>query len=510
MEYTKIIETTTGKLRGYKDSNIELYKGIPYCERMIGELRFKPPVSKKPWPGVLEATEFGPICPQVIPPMLLLPPSPQSEPDCLTLNIWTPSTDDQKRPVMVWIHGGGFSSGSGRAYNGEYLVKRGNVVVVTINYRLNFLGFTYIEDKTTNVGILDQIAALKWIQDNINLFGGDPKNVTIFGESAGAMAVSTLLAIPRAKGLFKRVIAQSGACNPLSYSSAEGKKATDKLMEEFRFKNGDLQSLSRISAYEFLKLLMVLPGPNPVPWPITIPPFIDKDIIPKHPLDFIKNGEARNVDLLIGTNLNEAKLWKSFMPGFIEANQETLVTRIKEILKHLEKPEEMAEKIIETYKKNKDLEKIKLSDEKLTSKTPQDILDAFSTDLQFRIAAIRTAEAQAEYNSNTYMYLFTFPSPFFNGTLGSCHITEIPFVFGMLDDPRWTIWSGSSKEGKMLSEKVMDAWIAFAHTGNPNHKGIPEWPKYNKEKRVTMVLNKEIKAVEKPLEARRIIWKDII
>lgn len=187
MDYTKIIDTTSGKLRGYRDHGLDVFKGIPYCERMIGDLRFTPPVPNKPWLGILDATEFGPICPQNIAPMYRFPPMPQSEPDCLTLNIWTPAADDHQRPVMVYIHGGGFRFGSGRDYYGDHLAKRGNVVIVSFNYRVNYLGFTYIEDHTANVGLLDQITALHWVHENIQFFGGDPGNVTIFGNSAGGM-----------------------------------------------------------------------------------------------------------------------------------------------------------------------------------------------------------------------------------------------------------------------------------------------------------------------------------
>ena len=186
MEKTKIIDTKAGKIQGTKDEGIEIFKGIPYTERVVGDLRFRPPVPAKRFPGVLLATEFGPICPQIISPKLISPPNPQSEPDCLNLNIWTPSADRNKRPVMVWIHGGGLRSHEARPYNGIFLVKRGNVVVVSLNYRLNALGFSFIPGiVTAPLGLLNQITALKWVRDNIENFGGDPNNITIFGESAG-------------------------------------------------------------------------------------------------------------------------------------------------------------------------------------------------------------------------------------------------------------------------------------------------------------------------------------
>jgi para-nitrobenzyl esterase len=509
LKYTKSIDTTSGKLRGYRDNGLDVFKGIPYSERMIGDLRFKPPIPNQPWSGILDATEFGPICPQNVAPMFKFPPMPQSEPDCLTLNIWTPAADDQHRPVMAYIHGGGFRFGSGRDYYGTQLAIRGNVVVVSFNYRVNYLGFTYIDDYTANVGLLDQILALQWVQDNIQLFGGDPGNVTIFGNSAGGMAVSTLLAIPRARGLFHRVIAQSGACNPLSYHPKYGKETTDRLLSELGINKEALHDLHKISAYEMLHQPRHQP-PNPVVGIRSIAPFIHKDSIPRHPLEYIRNGEASNIDLLIGTNLNEAKLWNAFNSDFIEANEDLLRQRLQDMLNELGKPEAKVDTVIEIYQKNTTVTQIQPTGEKLPAKTPQDIVDAFVTDLQFRIAAIRTAEAQAEHNAHTYMYLFALPSPYRDGALGACHAMEIPFVFGCLDDTRWNWRSGTSPEAHLLSEHMMDAWIAFAHTGNPNHPGLPDWPQYNTNTRSTMILHKECKVVDKPLDDQRILWDELM
>jgi len=502
MERTKIVDTIAGKIQGIKDEGIEIFKGIPYAERVVGDLRFKPPVPAKRFPGVFLATEFGPICPQDIPPVSLNPPNPQSEPDCLNLNIWTPSTDRDKRPVMVWIHGGGFRTGSGRIYEGTSIVKRGNVVVVTINYRLNSLGFSFIPGITSNVGILDQITALKWVRDNIENFGGDVDNVTIFGESAGGMSVSTLLAMPEAKGLFHRVIAQSGACHPASYRASEGKDISERVISEVGIQNGDIEALRKISAYELVnaesKVWLEKVGIKP--WPFATPPYIDGEYIPEHPLDLIRKGAAAEVDLLVGTNLNESSM-KPNDPNFKEVDEEGMHIRIKNIVESLGQNEDKAENLINAYRETR-------KDE--GSLSAQVVLNAFSTDLEFRISAIRTAEAKSIQNPNTYMYLFTWPSPLMGGKLGSCHFMEIPFVFGMLDIPFWREFSGTGEEAKKLSEKIMDSWIAFARTGNPSHSGIPEWPKYNMEKRSTMILGKEIKVVDDPYGKERMAWDGIM
>ncbi|MCK4286015.1 MAG: carboxylesterase family protein, partial [Candidatus Lokiarchaeota archaeon] len=400
MERTEIIDTKAGKIQGIRDEGIEIFKGIPYAERVVGDLRFKPPVPRKRFPGVFYATDFGPTCPQIISPLVLEAPAPQSEPDCLNLNICTPSSDQNKRPVMVWIHGGGFDTGSGRIYDGTFLAKRGNVVVVSINYRLNALGFSFIPGVTSNVGMLDQITALKWVRNNIENFGGDPDNITIFGESAGGMAVSTLLTMPEAKGLFHRVIAQSGACNPASYRTSEGIDITERVLSELGIEKGDIEALRKISAYELVNVRSKVSLENGLikPWAFTIAPFIDEEHIPEHPLDLIRKGIAAEIDLLIGTNLNESTIWKTFNPNFKEADEESLHIRIKTIVESLGQSEEKAEGLIDSYRETRKEE---------GSLSAQEVLDAFSTDLEFRISAIRTAEAQSVQNSNTYMYLFT-------------------------------------------------------------------------------------------------------
>ncbi|MFX0140346.1 MAG: carboxylesterase/lipase family protein [Candidatus Hodarchaeota archaeon] len=503
MERTKIIDTKAGKIQGIKDDGIEIFKGIPYAERVMGDLRFKPPVPAKRFPGVFLATEYGPECPQEISPKLLNPPNPQSEPDCLNLNIWTPSTDLDKRPVMVWIHGGGFRTGSGRIYDGKHLAKRGNVVVITINYRLNALGFSFLPGIISNVGLLDQIIALKWVRENIENFGGDADNITIFGESAGGMSVTTLLAMPEAKGLFHRAIAQSGACHPASYRASEGKELSVRVTSEVGIQNGDIEALRKISAYELVNAEAKVWSEIIVrkPWAFAIPPYIDGDYIPEHPLDLIRKGVAADVDLLVGTNLNESTSKKPDDTNSKDVSERGMRNWIKKVVGSLCQNEEKAESLINTYRETR-------KDE--GSLSAQKIFDAFLTDLDFHISAIRTAEVQSIQNPNTYMYLFTWPSSFMGGIFGSFHTLEIPFVFGMLDDPFWSIISETSEEAKKLSEKIMDSWIAFARTGNPSHSGIPEWPKYNTEKRSTMILGKEIKVVEDPYGKERKAWDGIM
>jgi len=505
MERTKIIDTKAGKIQGIKDEGIEIFKGIPYTERVVGDLRFKHPVPAERLPGVYMATEYGPVCPQVISPKLISAPNPQSEPDCLTLNIWTPSTDHDKRPVMVWIHGGGLRSHEARAYNGRFLARRGNVVVVTFNYRLNALGFSFIPGiVTAPLGLLDQITALKWVRDNIKNFGGDSNKITIFGESAGGWSVSTLLAMPEAKGLFHRAIAQSGGCNAAGFRASEGKDLSERVLSELGIKKGDIEALRKISAYELVNAESKVweEKLKEKHWPLTTPPYIDGEYIPEHPLDLIRKGAAVGVDLLVGTNLNESTSMKlDDSNNFKEVSESGMHNWIKLVMKTLGQDEVKAKNLINAYRETRKEE---------GSLSAQKVLDAFLTDFEFHISAIRTAEAQSVQNPNTFMYLFTWPSSFMDGMFGSFHTLEIPFVFGMLDDPFWKILSETSEEAEKLSEKIMDSWIAFARTGNPSHNGIPEWPKYNVEKRSTMMLGKEIKVVVDPYGKERLAWDGIM
>jgi para-nitrobenzyl esterase len=505
MERTEIIDTKAGKIQGIKDDGIEIFKGIPYTERVVGNLRFNPPVPAKRFPGVFHATEFGPVSPQVISPKLISAPYPQSEPDCLTLNIWTPSTNREKRPVMVWIHGGGLRSHDARSYNGEFLVKRGDLVVVSLNYRLNALGFSFMPGVVTApLGLLDQITALKWVRDNIENFGGDPNNITIFGESAGGWSVSTLLAMPEAKDLFHRAIAQSGGCNAAGFRASEGEDLSKRILAELGIQKDDIDALQKISAYELVDADSKVweEKLKEKHWPITTPPYIDGEYIPEHPLNLIANGAAVGVDLLIGTNLNESSSMKlDDSNNFEEVSENGMQNWMKLVMKTLGQNEDKALSLIDAYRETRKNE---------GTLSAQKVLDAFLTDFEFHISAIRTAEAQSVQHPNTFMYLFTWPSSFMDGLFGSFHTLEIPFVFGVLDDPFWKIISETSEEAKKLSENIMDSWIAFARTGNPSHAGIPEWPRYNTESRSTMLLGKEIKAVDDPYGKERMAWKGIM
>ena len=496
MEQTKIIELPGGKIQGFIEEGIEIFKGVPYAEPPIGDYRFNEPDSKKSWSGVLEAFEFGPDAPQAASFFAPKPAPKQSEEKCLSLAIWTPGTDDKKRPVMFWIHGGSYKTGGANRYNGIPLAKRNGVVFISINYRLGPLGFLYMKDKTANVGLLDQICALKWVKDNVSAFGGDPSNVTIFGESAGAGAICSLLGMPKANGLFKRIIPQSGASSPLGFRIPRVAEATKRLTSLLGLESDDIDGLRKVSAEDIMKAqtkmdeLLMTGG---VAFAFGYSPLIDGKTLPKHPLKVIESGERSEIDILIGTNRDEMRLWNLWYPGV--SDEKDLKKRVATLLGTSGNDVKLVDRVIQTYKKGR---------ENLT-----DTYTAINTDSFFRIPAIRVAEAQMKHNSNTYMYMFTYPSPMEGGKLGSCHALEIPFVHGTLNMPRNALFPPSNNETETISRKMMDAWSSFAKTGNPNHNDIPEWHAYSNN-RTTIMFDTKVEVLNDPFGEERAIWDDII
>jgi len=494
-----IVKTKSGKIQGYFNRGVIKFKGIPYAAPPIGNLRFKPPLPVEPWENIRDVTKYSPVCPQ--PPSALeemvADPFPQSEKDSLTLNIWTQKLNNEKRPVMFFIHGGAFRTGSGRALDGSRLVLRGDIVVVSINYRLGPFGFLYmpdIPDATANVGLLDMVTALKWVRENIIQFGGNPENITIFGESAGAFAVNCLLAIPSAKGLFKRAIVQSGYVNKFSSQPSTGIKVYETLLEKLDIEKGDVESLRNLPFETIIEKLNSFEDNRQDV--ISFTPTIDEDILPRNPFEAVKNGFAKDIDLFVGSNLDETKMWALWTTGGDNFTEERLERRVNGIMRLISQNETKSKVLIETYKKLR--------------KTPRDIFDAIDTDYQFRIPSIRLAEAQSQHHKNTFMYLFSWKTPWEGGKYGAMHALELSFVFGILLDKNQGIFPRKTEETQELSAKIMDAWIAFARTGNPNHKNIPELPAYDKGKRATILFDKEVTVENDPYGNEREAWDAIL
>jgi para-nitrobenzyl esterase len=487
---TTSVQTPAGPIRGESMQNYQRFRGIPFARPPVGGGRFRAPEPIPDTGEVIDATAYGLAAPQHKSALPGMEPGPQGD-DCLSLNVFTPAADGNRRPVMFWIHGGAFTAGSSAQalYDGEALCTRGQVVVVTINYRLGALGYLYADGAAPNTGQLDQIAALEWVRRNISAFGGDPDNVTIFGESAGGMAVSTLLAMPAAARLFHKAIPQSGAA--LHTLTAErARKIADSVFEAAQV--DDLEQLSALPIERVLAAQSTVAAANAgVGGGLCFAPVLDGASLPTHPNEAVANGVAAGVPLLVGSNLDEHKLFNMGMSDQIDAD--TLRRRTERLAGG-----DRAERMIDAYRQARD--------GRGASTTAGEILDAIHSDHAFRIPAIRLLEAQAPHQQHTYAYLFTWKSPARRGALGACHALELPFVWGTLEAPGMPRFAGAGPEAETLSSRMMDAWIAFAHTGSPACDALPPWPAYDAATRATMIFDQECRAEDAPLDRERSSW----
>jgi para-nitrobenzyl esterase len=505
-ERTLEVEIGLGRLRGLEREDVRIFRGIPFAQPPVGERRFRPPEKAAPWSGVRDATRFGPSAPQ--PPLMLaalpgLDVGPQSE-DCLYLNVYAPADarPGSRKPVMVWIHGGAFVIGSGSqsVYDGSALARRGDVVVVTINYRLGALGYMDLGDPgeraTANAGLLDQIAALEWVRDHVEAFGGDPGNVAIFGESAGGMSVGTLLGCPAARGLFHRAIAQSGACQAVHADRESSVAVTAAVLSTLGMPTPHVAHLREVPFEKLLAAqqqvtfqMLVLGGSHLLPFQ----PVVDGRTLPRHPIDQVREGLSRGVSLLVGTTRDEWKLFGLMDPQVRQLDAEKLAARVERRLPHAD-----ARRLVERYRAGRP-----------DAGWPA-ICFALETDRVFRMPAIRLAEAQAPHAPDTFMYLFSWESPGFGGLLGACHAIDIPFVFDCTDLPGADKFSGSGPEAKALAARTMDAWLAFARSGSPAHADLPAWPRYETGRRATMEFGPTCRLLEDPGADERKAWEGLL
>ena len=496
------VATTFGSLRGSEEDGVLCFRGIPYARPPVGELRFRAPEPPEPWQGVKEALEFGPPAMQTAEPAarsvlsgMFGPDGRETSEDCLSLNVWTPGVDGGRRPVMVWIHGGGFTSGSGSTplYDGAALARRGDVVVVTLNYRLGALGYLFLEELGgANFGMLDQVAALRWVREEIASFGGDPDEITVFGESAGGKSVETLLAMPAARGLFHRAILESTYDPPMEREAAIG--SAEALLVELGLGAGDADRLRQlparrlVEARDALQARALESGTAPPPFV----PVVDGDVLPEHPRQAVASGVARSVPMLIGTNLDErASLGAVWREGL---DDEKVSAALRLDLPDAERRREA----IRSYREARGARGERAE--------PFDLLVAISTDRMFRFHSLEVAAAQARHQPRTYMYLFTWASSADEGRVGSCHALELPFVFGNLQTPLGRLADSDRPGAAGLAERMQDAWISFARSGDPGHPGLPPWPAYRAGIRPTMELGPECRALEAPMEAERLFW----
>jgi len=496
---TEILTIQSGKIQGSKEENVSIFKGIPYAEPPIDELRYSAPLARKPWDGVVEAFKYLPVAPQPPPWDDSYPAPPQSEAECLNLNVWTPGCDDKKRPVMFWIHGGSHIHGSGQILTGKEISRKGDVVLVTINYRLGPLGFFKIPGGASNIGQSDQICALEWVRDNIIFFGGDPDNVTIFGESAGATSVCALMAMPKAKGLFTRAISQSGAVKSQGFEPSKRDVTAKMVLDELNLTSDDIKKLRKlpvekiVDAFVAAQMKSYQTGVD-----MDCRPWINNENLPQHPIKAIEEGYARDIELIIGTNLDEWKFWRVFEPDFEKYEQNKMKERMSLVMRMDGEEEATLDTIINTYKESRG--------DKYSPMNLQEIYDMYMTDSVFRIPSIKFAEAQSKHQENTYMYLFTWDTPFENGRYKSLHALEIAFVFGSFWEEDLFTLVKKTDETASLSDKMMSYWTSFARFGDPNNNSNVVWPKYDTENRKTIVFNKEIEVREDPLKSERKMW----
>ncbi|MEU0504604.1 carboxylesterase family protein [Nocardia sp. NPDC005998] len=487
-----IVATRAGRVRGIVTAGVHVFKGVPYAAPPQGVDRYLPPHPVQSWTGVRDALALGPTPPQPpTPPPLDFSAPPIPGADYLNLNIWTPDPGSARLPVLVWIYGGGFDTGSNGLYDGSAFARDG-VVFVAMNYRLGAEGFLFLDDGVANVGLLDQIAALAWVHDNIAAFGGDPGNVTIFGQSSGAMAVGTLLAMPGATGLFRRAIMESGAGN-ICYSTDTaheiGQRLIAKLGVEPTRDAVAAVGVERVLAAQTTVMGDLAQQPDPQRWGgepgcrINMwRPTLDGATLPAKPIDAVTAGAGADVDVLLGHNGEEGRLSLVPFRNLDSVTEEELTTAMRMYRLPVDRA-------LPAYRAA------------YPGADPGALLAILQADWYYTIPGLRLADARTSAPAATYMYEFAWRSPQFDGQLGSCHFLEVPFVFDQLHDRRMQ-WITGPNPPQQLADIVHHTWVQFASTGRVN------WPHYEPARRTTMRLDLQPTVVDDPCPVRD-LWDGV-
>lgn len=495
---TGVVLTTHGPVRGADEAGLKVFKGLRYGAAPTGTLRFKPPRHPIAWRETANATAYGAPAIQSglapgerrtsagDPPA---PGEPASSEDCLFLNVWTPGLDAAARPVMVWLHGGGFANGSGGAamYDGAALARKGDVVTVTLNHRLNVFGYLHLEEAfgadyahSGVVGMLDIVLALEWVRDNIAAFGGDPANVTLFGESGGGWKVSTLMAMPAAKGLFQKAVIQSGpglTAKPKMEASATAATLLNALGVQTPADLAGISTdvLSRTSVAfggEIMRLYT---------------PVVDGEVLPRDPFTPDAPALAAEIPLLIGTNKDENTLFMFNHPRFGDFTDEDVARQAKTAVGP------RAEALISALR------------ETFPDYSPTHQMAAVGTASGMWGGSITLAERKAAQEAPVWMYLLTWETPVARGRLKCPHALEIPLVFDNVEKARSFVGRGDAPQ--MIADQMSSAWLAFARSGDPNTPALPAWPTYDTGRRATMVFDIESGVTDDPYpQVRRALF----
>jgi para-nitrobenzyl esterase len=495
-----VTNTDNGQVAGYIHKGIYTYKGIPYATAE----RFMAPQKPAPWKGIRSSRAYGPVCPTDVTTQVNDPSEfayhhdwGYSSEKCQVLNVWTKGLNDgKKRPVMFWIHGGGFTAGSSvelPSYDGENLTRKGDVVVVSINHRLNVLGFLDMSaygDKyksSPNAGMLDIVAALQWVKQNIAQFGGDPDNVTIFGQSGGGGKVSTLMAAPSAKGLFQKAIVQSGSYVNNFLDNAIAKRVSAALLEELNLQPAQADSLKTVpydrlyaaskKAIKKVSDALKAEGKNLPGFGLGWGPILDNNFLPYQPGDAAALALSKDVPLLVGSTKNE--IFASAMnPALKEYSMDSIKTYLQKT--YGDKTDAYMAEVKKTYPNS--------------TLKPTDYVDI---DLRFRPGVIKQANAKsASAAAPVYTYLFTWQSPVLDGTLKAIHCMDLAFQFNNID--RCEEMTGGGKAAYTLANRISQAWINFATKGDPNNKDLPTWPKYTEANGATMIFDNQCEVKSNP------------
>lgn len=482
------VTTTLGDVHGHSDGGIHRFLGVPYAAAPIGPRRWRHPQPHEGWTGTRDATRFGPSAPQVANPLDGLVPGmgvTETDEDCLTLNIWTPDTGGN-RPMLVWLHGGAFSLGGSAQpnYDGARLARRGDIVVASCNYRLGALGFLTGSGIDANCGIADQIAALRWLKSNAPSFGADPDRMTIFGESAGGGSVLSVLSSPRADGLVRRAIVQSGASNQfLPLPAADEVSAA--FHREVSVAPGDRAALEQLDVETVLGAQTAAAGSvmasvGIMPWH----PTDDGSLLPRDWIGAFADGAGAVVDLLIGTTRDEMNLFASFDPAAATLDEAGLRERIERL-------HEAPQSVLDAYRATRD------------DRTPPELWAQIVTDTSMWVPAQQLLDARGDASAATYAYRFDWPAV--DPAVGACHGIDIPFAFDTIDVSGWDEFLHSPTEAHGLAVAMQDAWCAFAATGDPSTDSLP-WPQYRSPQRTTMILGPTCATTDDPAGAVRRLW----